>query len=159
MTEQGTVTGILGRQVTVQLEMSEGCAGCLNGGCKTGRAGIQSYNKKDISVAEGDRVEISIEGKAQLTGAFWILGLPLGLLFAGYALGRFAFGSESEVPAVMAGIGALVLGMLGGVLVQKQARLESLPALLRKVEVAVGGGAEPDFSEGSPEYVEAAGSD
>lgn len=156
MTERGTVTEVRDRLLTVQLELNEGCGACANDGCKKAKRAVQAYNRSDIPLAEGDCVEINIEGKAQFFGALWVLGLPLLLFAGGYIVGRFMTTGESEAPAAISGVVGLVLGMIIGVIVQKRQRLESLPSVVRKVEPEVSGEAEPEWTEGSPDYVDAA---
>jgi positive regulator of sigma E activity len=156
MTERGTVSGIRDRLLTVQLELNEGCGACSNDGCKKTRRAVQAYNRSDIPLAEGDYVEIDIEGKAQLIGAFWVLGLPLIVFAGGYIARPVVFPGASEAPAALCGIAGLTLGMLVGVIVQKRQRMESLPAVIRKIEPEVSGEATPEWSEGSPDYVDAA---
>jgi len=156
MTERGTVSEIRGKQLTVQLELNEGCGACGNEGCKKARRAVQAYNREDIPLAEGDFVDIDIEGKAQFFGALWVLGLPLALFIGGYFLGRVLFKAEGEGPAALVGLAGLLVGMVVGVLVQKGQRLETLPRVLRKVEPEISGEPDPDWDEGSSEYVEAA---
>jgi len=142
--------------VTVQLELNEGCGACGNEGCKKAKRAVKAYNRNGLDLTEGDYVEIDIQGKAQLIGALWVLGLPLLMFAGGYVVGRELFPGESEAPAALCAIGGLALGMLVGVLVQKRQRLESLPAVIRKIRPEVSGEPNPDWSEGSSEYVEAA---
>lgn len=147
MIERGMVSEIQGKLLTVQLELNEGCGACGNEGCKKTRRSVKAYNKSELALAEGDCVEIDIQGKAQLVGALWVLGLPLALFAGGYVFGRLTFPGLSETPAALCGIGGLSLGMVVGVLVQKGQRLESLPAVLRKVEPDAAD--EPPAQEGS----------
>jgi len=156
MNERGMVTEIQGRLLTVQLEMNEGCGACANDGCKKTRRAIKAYNRDGLPLAEGDYIEVQVEGKAQLVGAFWVLGMPLVLFIGGYLLGRSLFPGESEGPAALCGLAGLVVGMIVGMVVQKGQRLESLPRVLRKVEPEISGEPNPDWTEGSPEYNEAA---
>lgn len=161
MIERGTVSEIQDRLVSVQLELNEGCGACGNEGCKKARRAVKAYNRDRLALAEGDCVEIDIQGKAQLLGAFWVLGLPLILFGGGYVLGSLAFpaaskAAEFEAPAALCGLAGLALGMLLGVIVQKRQRLESLPAVIRKIEPEVVGEPNPEWDEGSPEYVDAA---
>ncbi len=142
MTERGIVTEIRDRVLTVQLEMTAACGACGNDGCKASRNCLKAYNKDDVPVAEGDEVEIEVEGKAQLEGALWVLGLPLLLFGGGYALGRSLFPAASEAPAALAGLAGLALGVVVGVLVQKGKRLDTLPRVLRVIKTAAGGPAE-----------------
>lgn len=135
MTERGTVTEIRDRELTVQLEMTAGCGNCANDGCKVSRHALKAYNRDGLELAEGDLVEIEVEGRAQVTGALWVLGLPLALFAGGYFAGRALFPTATgEGPAALSGLAGLVLGMVVGVWAQKGQRLDSLPRALRKVE-------------------------
>jgi positive regulator of sigma E activity len=156
MTERGIVTEIKDRLVTVQLEMTEGCGACINEACKTGRREIKGYNREALELAEGDEVLLEISGKAQMTGALWVLGLPLLLFGGGYGLGRLLFPGPAEGPAALTGLAGLVLGMGIGVLVQKRQRMESLPLLIRKLEPEVGGEVPEDYDENAQEYLKSA---
>jgi positive regulator of sigma E activity len=135
MLERGTVKEIRDRLVTVQLELQEGCSACSNARCKDNRQSIQAYNRDGLALSEGDGVEVEIQGKAQLEGAFWILGMPLALFVGGYFAGRALFPGASEAPAALSGLAGLVLGMLVGVLVQKGKRLETLPRVVHTLSV------------------------
>lgn len=140
MTEHGIVQAIDGKTVTIVLKMMAGCQSCVNSSCKTNRTGVKAYNRDNIPIEEGDTVEIKIEGKAQLSGALWVLGLPLSLFLAGYLLGRLIYPGAGEGPAVILSIVGLVVGGIAGILVQKGKRLESLPSVTRRI----------DFSEFEP---------
>ena len=135
MKELGTVKKIDGKLVHIAIEMHEGCASCINGSCKTGRSDLQAYNPRSIDVVEGDQVEIEVPGAEQAKGAFWVLGLPLVALFAGYGLGRLVFPTTSEGPAVASAGLFFLLTLLVGVLVQKGRKYDSLPVLTRKCGV------------------------
>ncbi|MBL8967555.1 MAG: SoxR reducing system RseC family protein [Spirochaetaceae bacterium] len=148
MTERGIVKEIQGKLVTVQLEMTAACGACGNNGCKTSRNCLQAYNRDEVTIAEGDEVEIQVEGKAQLEGALWVLGLPLALFAGGYVAGRALFPGASEAPAALSGLAGLVIGVVVGVLVQKGKRLETLPRILRVVHAEAGGPAEVDEGGG-----------
>ncbi len=134
MKESGVVKKINGKLVSVGIEMHDGCESCMNNGCKTGRSALQAYNPKGLDIAEGDIVEIEIHGAEQARGAFWVLGLPLVALFAGYGLGRLFFPSASEGPAVAAAGLLFLLTLAIGVFVQKGRKFESLPVVTRKCE-------------------------
>lgn len=132
MKELGTVKKIEGKFVNIGISMHEGCESCMNGACKAGRSSLRTYNPHGIEVAEGDEVEIEIPGLEQARGAFWVLGLPLVALFAGYGLGRVAFPSASETPAVASAGLFFVIALAVGFLVQKARKNDSLPILTRK---------------------------
>jgi len=137
------VTQIKDRLATVQLELQAGCGACGNEGCKTSRHALQAYNRDDVAIGEGDEVEILVEGKAQLEGAFWVLAFPLALFIGGYFAARALIPTASgEGPAALGGLAGLAVGALIGVLVQKRKRLDSLPRIVRKVEAR-----EPDEDE------------
>lgn len=145
MTEKGVVTEIRDKVVTIQLEVLDACEACLNSSCKDNRQSIKAWNRDGMRLAEGDKVEVEVEGVAQAIGAFWVLGLPLALFVAGYFVGRALFpaaagsGAAGEGPAALAGLFGLALGMVIGVTVQKGKRLESLPRVSRVVPVEVVG--------------------
>ncbi len=156
MTERGMVTEIRDRLVTVQLEETEGCAGCHNDSCKTKRQAIQAWNRDRLGLSEGDEVEVEVSGAAQLEGALWVLGLPLATFVLGYfAVRAFAAGA-SELPAALGGLVGLALGMAIGVRAQKRKKVDTLPRVLRTVEVAsdeasAGGQAGPGAAGQEPE--------
>ncbi len=147
MTEHGIVTAIDGKIVTVVLRMMEGCASCVNSACKTNRTGVKAYNRDSLGIAEGDTVEIKIEGKAQLSGALWVLGLPLAVFIAGYLLGRFLYPASGEGPAVLFSVAGLALGGVVGIFVQKGKKLDSLPRVVKRVDFS-------EFEPGSGEDAE-----
>jgi positive regulator of sigma E activity len=131
MIERGMVKEIRDRLVTVQLEIQECCGACNNSSCKENRQSIQAFNGEDIVLSEGESVEVEIQGSAQASGAFWVLGMPLALLVGGYFAGRALFPHAGEGPAALFGLGALALGMVMGVLIQKGKKLETLPRVIR----------------------------
>lgn len=127
------MTEIKDKLLTVQLEQTEGCSACSNSGCKEKRQSIQAWNGDSLQVHEGDMVEVEVQGSAQLSGAFWVLGMPLALLVGGYFAGRTFFPGTDEGPAALCGLAGLAIGMGVGVLIQKGRRLESLPRVLKVV--------------------------
>lgn len=133
MMELGTVTEIKDRLLSVQLEENEGCSACSNSSCKDKRQSIKAYNRDGFALRDGDRVEVEIQGRAQLAGAFWVLGMPLALLVGGYVAGRRFFPGADEGPAALCGIAALAIGMVIGVLIQKGKRVETLPVVTRVI--------------------------
>ncbi|HWR10623.1 MAG TPA: SoxR reducing system RseC family protein [Rectinemataceae bacterium] len=132
MRETATVKKINGKLVNVAIAMHDGCASCVNNSCKNGRSDLQSYNAHGIDVIEGDEVEIEISGSEQAKGAFWILGLPLVALFAGYGLGRLFFPTTTEAPAVICAGVSFAVTLALGALLQKSRKYDSLPVIIRK---------------------------
>ncbi len=132
MKEMGTVKSIEGDFVSVSIEMHEGCESCMNGSCKAGRSALKVHNRQHFALAEGDEVEIEIPGIEQARGAFWVLGLPLAALFAGYGAGWLIFPRESEAPAVATAGAAFLIALAIGTLVQKARKNDALPFVSRK---------------------------
>lgn len=133
MKEVATVKEIKGDMVTVSIRMQEGCSACLsNGSCKIRKSSLLVYNRNKLDVQEGEEVVIEVPGTEQAKSAFWVLGLPLIMLFVGYGAGTLLFHASSEGPAVAsAGVGFL-LALLIGMLVQRRNKLESFPYILAK---------------------------
>ena len=131
MKELATVKEIKGDMITVSIQMQEGCGVCgSNGTCKIRKSNLLAYNRKHIHVEEGEQVVIEVPGSAQAKSAFWVLGLPLIMLFAGYAFGALVFHAPTEGPAVASGGVGFMLALLVGMLVQKRNKLESFPYIL-----------------------------
>jgi TRAP-type C4-dicarboxylate transport system permease large subunit len=83
-------------------------------------------------VEEGENVIVEVPAVEQAKSAFWVLGLPLIMLFVGYGVGVLVFRASTEGPAVAsAGVG-FVLALLVGMIVQRRNRLESFPYILAK---------------------------
>jgi len=133
MRETATVTRIDGDMVTIAVKMQEGCGVCGNNGtCKIRMSNLLAYNKNHISVEEGENVIVEVPAVEQAKSAFWVLGLPLIMLFVGYGVGVLVFRASTEGPAVAsAGVG-FVLALLVGMIVQRRNRLESFPYILAK---------------------------
>ncbi len=133
MKETATVKSIDGDIVTVMIAMQEGCGVCASAGsCKIRKSNVLVYNRNRVVVQPGDTVIIEIPGTQQAKSAFWVLGLPLIMLFVGYGAGALLFGTAHEGPAVVsAGVGFLLaLGV--GLLIQRRNRLDSFPYILAK---------------------------
>ncbi len=132
MKETGTVKKIEGKIVSVAIAMHDGCASCINGACKNGRSALKVYNPRGVDLVEGDEVEIEIRGAEQARGAFWVLGLPLVALFAGYGLGRLVFPGQGEGPAVASAGVLFAVALVAGAFVQKARKYESYPVVIRR---------------------------
>lgn len=131
MRETAIVKSIDGDMVTVMIEMQEGCGNCASSGsCKMRKSNILVYNRDKIAVKPGDEVIIEIPGTQQAKSAFWVLGLPIVMLFVGYGIGTLLFGTQSEGPAVACAGAGFLLALAVGMLVQRRNKLESFPRLL-----------------------------
>ncbi len=132
MTERGTVKQIQNRQqVSIQLETQAACSSCGNTLCKSNRQSILALNPDELDLNVGDSVEVTVDGRAQAIGAFWVLLFPLILFLAGYFIGRLAFSRINEAPAALCGLCGLVIGMVGGVFIQSYNKQNSMPRVVR----------------------------
>jgi len=131
MKEIATVKEIKGDIITVVVQMQEGCGVCgSNATCKIRKSNLLTFNRNHIHVKEGDHVVIEFPTAEQAKSAFWVLGLPLVMLFIGYAFGSIVFKAASEGPAVAsAGVG-FIMAMIVGMFVQRRNKLESFPYIL-----------------------------
>lgn len=134
MRERATVKSIEGNMLTVSIEMQEGCGVCGNSTCKMRRSNLQVYNRDHLPVHEGEEVIIEVPATEQAKSAFWVLGLPLVMLFVGYGVGALLFRTESEGPAVACAGAGFLVALVAGMLVQRRNRLESFPKLVGPAE-------------------------
>lgn len=134
MRETGSVKEMEGSIVIVAIEMHEGCESCLNTSCKKGRGALRVSNRDNLDLSPGDQVEIEIPGKEQAKGAFWVLGLPVAGLFAGYGAGALLFPGTDEGPKVACSGALFLIALLAGMLVQKNRKQDSLPFIVRKLD-------------------------
>ncbi|MDP8235243.1 MAG: SoxR reducing system RseC family protein [Candidatus Erginobacter occultus] len=85
--ERGRVIETAGNRVRVRLDRNDSCQTC--GLCLFGREGrgmiLESEN--EIGAAPGDRVEMELERRDPLSGAFLLFGLPLLAVLAGAGAG------------------------------------------------------------------------
>jgi len=134
MLEQGTIKDIEGKIVVITIPMHDSCQSCINGMCKEGHGALKAFNRENLELSPGDKVEVEVKSTEQAKGAFWVLGLPLVALFCGYGLGRLLFPTTSEGPAVASAsiFFALALGI--GFLVQKRRSLDSFPVVTKKLD-------------------------
>lgn len=113
MKEQGIATKIEGRDVTVRITIHEGCAACESkDSCSSVGQELHAEMDPGAAIMPGDTVEVSVPDSVQAAGALWLLGVPLGLFFAGY-LGTGALAPDSgDGPRALAGLAGFVAGLL-----------------------------------------------
>lgn len=105
MQEKGIVIQSAGGRAEVRIEQRsascEGCHGCLaeDRGCFTVAEVVDP-----VGTAPGDRVRIETEGPSPVAASLLVFGVPLALLFAGYAAGA-ALAPALGVPQASQGIG------------------------------------------------------
>lgn len=134
MRESGTIKKIDDKTIAISMDMSEGCASCMNGTCKSSRNALLAHNPDRIELAEGDRVEVEIPGKEQAKSAFWALGLPMIMLFVGYGTGQLLFPQSGEGLKIL--VSALFFGifLVVGFFVQKRRNDRSFPVIIGKCD-------------------------
>ncbi len=114
MEEKGIVVTKEAGLAKVRIERSEACEGCH--GClmsETGKYMIADVIDR-IGSSPGDRVLIRTEGATPLRATLLLFGLPLVLVFAGYAVGSSLAGVFNSASAAQAfGIGGAALFFLG----------------------------------------------
>lgn len=139
MSETGTIVGVQGDRVFVEMEASKECEAC--GACrytKTGRMLATMTNSLGAGV--GDTVKIDIEPRLVLVAAFVVYILPIAFFFFGYALGVWAgrlFGLDSGRLGIGGGLVFLVLAYATVRVVDSRARINlrfepKMYAIIRK---------------------------
>jgi sigma-E factor negative regulatory protein RseC len=104
MQEQGIVIESIGGRAQVRIERTESCEGCH--GClyqDSGHFMVADVVDK-VGTAPGDRVRIETEAASPMTASLLVFGVPLVLLFAGYAAGA-ALAPVLGAPQATQGIG------------------------------------------------------
>jgi sigma-E factor negative regulatory protein RseC len=87
MQEKGIVIESAGGRAQVRIERTESCEGCH--GClyqEDGHFMVADVVDR-IGAAPGDRVRIVTESPSPATASLLVFGVPLAMLFAGYAAG------------------------------------------------------------------------
>lgn len=111
MKERGIATKVEGQSVTVRISLSEGCQSCNSkDGCGMVGHELQAEAVSGVAISAGDLVDIEIPDSVRISGAFWLLAVPLGLFVLGY------MGAGALFPARGEGVRALfgILGMAAG---------------------------------------------
>jgi sigma-E factor negative regulatory protein RseC len=114
MEERGIVVAREGGTAKVRIERSESCEGCH--GCLM--SDTEKYMIADVidklGSSPGDMVRISTEGASSLKATLLLFGLPLIMIFAGYAAGSALAGIvHSASSAQNFGIGGASVFFLG----------------------------------------------
>jgi sigma-E factor negative regulatory protein RseC len=114
MEERGIVIAKEPGAARIRIERTEGCEGCH--GCLMSDTG--KYMTADvidrIGVSIGDEVLIRTEGAAPLKASLLLFGLPLVLLFAGYAAGSALAGVLGRLSSAQGfGIGGAAVFFFG----------------------------------------------
>lgn len=126
---QGQVRRVSGRLAWVDVVRSSGCGRCDDvGGCGKACSARPTTYVIPIShtVAEGDRVEVSVPQSAPLVAALMTYGVGLAAMFAGALLARVVVG-DSDLAVAAGAVTGLVASVLW--LRRVQPRAELLPAI------------------------------
>ena len=110
--EKGQIINIDSNKVVVQMEAGSQCQQCSAKHACSGMGGvvrrIEIPMKNDVKI--GDQVTISYLSQSRIISAVLVFLLPLFFLFAGYFLGFYFFGNESE--AILTTFGGLIVGFI-----------------------------------------------
>lgn len=144
MNERGVVTKIEGAMATVHFSMGETCFGCeAQGDCSKRDRAIEARIPEELSIREGDWVEVALPSGTWLSGVLWLLLVPLGLFGTGYALVRSLAPEAGEGPAGLAGLGGFALGLGLATLATRSGRLRRAPVVSSRLDGIPDSGFEP----------------
>ena len=131
MRERGIVTKVDGTAVTVRISGSEGCASCTaSHDCSIVGKELVGDAAAGRSFEPGDEVELIVPDSASAAGALWLLAVPLGLFFAGYAVAGALWPGRGEGPRALLGIGAMAIGLLLAAVVARRGRMSRRPTVV-----------------------------
>ncbi|MBU0936113.1 MAG: SoxR reducing system RseC family protein [Spirochaetes bacterium] len=136
MIETACVTKIQGKKATVRFIMSEGCHACSSkDSCSSsdGRVLVADI-PPEMKLNPGDTVKIQVSASAHLWGLLFLVVLPVVLFGTGYLLVESLQLGKGELPAALAGIGGLLLGLLLALLVTSRGRLAARPQVIELVQ-------------------------
>ncbi len=133
MEEMGRITKIEGKTITIQGGELGGCFGCMNEECRVNGKVFTAENRRDLSLAIGDLVEISVGAGATASNAALVLLPPIISFAAVFAFVSAAFPNSGEAARAAAGVGGMILGFFGVYWFRKLYPAKSVPIVLRTV--------------------------
>lgn len=116
--ETGVVTKIDGMTAKVIVQKRGTCDGCAaKGVCETTTEGMEIDALNPVNAQVGQTVKVAINPRTYLKGTMVVYGIPLVALIGGAIAGkniadRFMPGTSSDLVAVIAGFGALVVSFV-----------------------------------------------
>lgn len=129
MKERGIATRIEGRNVSVRIVVSEGCASCHSkDGCASEGREILARAPEGLPLAVGDMVDVFVPESAMAAGLFWLVVIPVGLFLAGY-LGVGSTGAGEGLQA-LGGLSGFALGLLAAVFAARKSSMGRRPEIL-----------------------------
>lgn len=129
MRERGIATKIDGRNVTVRIVVSEGCASCHSkDGCASEGREILALAPEGLPLAIGDLVDVFVPESAMAAGLLWLVAIPVALFLAAY-LGLGSAGAGEGLQA-LGGISGFAAGLLAAVLVARKTSMGRRPEIL-----------------------------
>jgi positive regulator of sigma E activity len=129
MKERGIATKIDGRNVSVKIVVSEGCASCHSrDGCSSEGREILAIAPEGLALAVGDIVDVFVPESAMAAGLFWLVVIPVALFLAAY-LGIGSTGAGEGLQA-LGGIGGFALGLLVAVFVARRSSMGRRPEII-----------------------------
>lgn len=107
--DRGLVSGVNGRQITVELIRGGGCKSCsMQGLCFRKSTPAVFHLLSDLPLQVGDSVQLEISPAGRTLASLLIFGLPLLMLFAGFLIASLWL---VEPAAVACGFGCMALSM------------------------------------------------
>lgn len=129
MRERGIATKIEGRNVSVRIVVSEGCASCHSkDGCASEGREILARAPEGLPMAVGDIVDVFVPESAMAAGLFWLVVIPVGLFLAGY-LGVGSTGAGEGLQA-LGGLSGFALGLLVAIFAARKSSMGRRPEIL-----------------------------
>ena len=127
-TETGTVLRVAPGRAWVRLARNEACSACT--GCAIGAEGkyMIAEAQDSLGVAVEDEIRIRpVKAIGSPKAALLLFGVPILLLFAGYAAGQalaraWGLDSSKEAPGAVGGLLAMALGFVGLYLLSRRRR-------------------------------------
>lgn len=133
MQEIGRITKIEGKTITVQGGELGGCFGCMNEECRTNGKVFTAENRKDLSLAVGDLVEISVAAGATASNAALAFLPPVLGFAAAFAAVGALFPASAEASRAAAGVVGLLAGFLAVYFYRKARPATAVPIVSRTV--------------------------
>jgi len=136
MQEIGRITKIAGRTVTIQGGEIGGCFGCMNEECKTNGKVFTAENRKDLELAIGELVEVTVAAADTASNAALAFLPPLACFIGAFALTAAALPASTEAARAAAGVVGLTVGFAGVYFFRRAKPAKAVPIVSRKVDEA-----------------------
>jgi positive regulator of sigma E activity len=128
MKERGVATKVEGQSVTVRVSLNEGCESCNSkDGCAVVGREFQAEAAPGTVIAIGDTVDMELPDSVRVSGAFWLLAVPLGLFALGYVGGGALFPGRGEGVQALLGLLGMAVGLVFAATVARRGPMSRKP--------------------------------